>query len=120
VSNYHVELDGDRATIAWNIVAVHVHHGSPPPPASAAHFYLGGRFEGAAVRTQDDWRLRRLGLRVVWTAGPGIGSIAATMASANKTGALVHRLRRTVVLLRTRWSWRRSRVAAGTTSAGHR
>jgi hypothetical protein len=106
-SNYHVELDGDRATIAWNVVAVHVHHGSPPPPASAAHFYLGGRFDGAAVRTQHGWRLRRLALRVVWTAGPGIGSIAATMTGANGTGTIVQRLSRTAALVRTRWSWRR-------------
>ncbi|HEY0803498.1 MAG TPA: nuclear transport factor 2 family protein [Pseudonocardiaceae bacterium] len=84
VSNYVVELDGDRATIAWNVIAVHVHHGAPPPPASAAHFHLGGRFDGAAVRTRHGWRLRRLALRVVWTAGPGIPSIAATMANGTE------------------------------------
>ena len=86
VSSYFIELDGDRATIAWNIIAVHVHPGSPPPPTHAEHFYLGGRFEGAARRTKRGWRLRRLALRVTWTAGPGIPSIAATMASANGTG----------------------------------
>lgn len=81
VSSYQVEVDGDQATIAWNLIAVHVHHGAPPPPASAEHFYLGGRFDGVATRTPQGWRLNRLALRVVWTAGPGIPSIAATMAN---------------------------------------
>jgi hypothetical protein len=85
VSQYQIGLDGDRATVAWNVIAVHVHHGSPPPPASSKHFFLGGRFDGSAVRTPRGWRLRRLALGVVWTAGPGISSIAATMASV--TGA---------------------------------
>jgi SnoaL-like domain len=86
VSHYSVELKGDRATISWNIIAVHVHPGSPPPPMLSEHFYLGGRFEGAARRTRRGWRIRRLALRVVWTAGPGIPSIAATMAGATATG----------------------------------
>jgi len=84
VSHYSVELKGDRATISWNIIAVHVHPGAPPPPMLSRHFYLGGRFDGAARRTRRGWRLRRLALRVVWTAGPGIPSIAATMAGANR------------------------------------
>lgn len=85
-SHYRIDIDGDRANIAWNIIAVHVHHGAPPPPASAEHFYLGGRFDGDAVRTHRGWRLRRLALRVVWTAGPGIPSIAAVMAGGNGAG----------------------------------
>jgi len=83
ISHYAIELDGDRAAIAWNVVAIHVHRGSPPPPASAAHFYLGGRFEGVARRTGDGWRLSRLTLRVVWTTGPGIRSIAQVMTGTD-------------------------------------
>lgn len=108
VSHYHIELDDDQATIAWNLVAVHVHRGSPPPPASAAHFYLGGRFDGTAVRTELGWRLRRLTLRVVWTGGPGIQSIAATMTGMNGTGSIVQRLYKRAVLLRLKWSWLRA------------
>jgi hypothetical protein len=85
-SHYRIDIDGDHANIAWNIIAVHVHHGSPPPPASAEHFYLGGRFDGSAVRTHRGWRLRCLALRVVWTAGPGIPSIAAVMAGVDGAG----------------------------------
>ena len=84
-SSHHIDLMGDRATVAWNVIAIHVHHGSPPPPAPSRHFYLGGRFAGTAVRTRLGWRLHQLALRVVWTAGPGIPSIAATMASARAT-----------------------------------
>ena len=79
-SNYVIDLDGDRADVAWHVVALHVHPGSPPPPAPGQHFQLGGRFDGTAVRTPDGWRLRRLALRVIWTTGIGIPSIAATMA----------------------------------------
>lgn len=84
VSHHAVELDGgDEATVAWNVVAIHMHHGSPPPPASAAHFYLGGRFAAVARRTEAGWRLRRLTLEVVWTTGPGIRSIAQVMTGTD-------------------------------------
>jgi hypothetical protein len=80
VGHCQTELDGGRATVAWNVFAVHVHHDAPPPPAAAEHFYLGGRFDGTAVRTPLGWRLRRLALRVAWTAGPGVASIVAVVA----------------------------------------
>jgi SnoaL-like domain len=81
-SDVAIELGGDRAALRWEVVATHVHHGSPPPPAQGNHFQLGGRFRGAAVRTERGWRITRLALRVLWTAGTGIPSIAATMASS--------------------------------------
>jgi hypothetical protein len=81
-SNYVISLDGDRARIAWNVIATHVHPGSPAPPAPGRHFQLGGTFDGVALRTAGGWRLRRLELRVVWTTGTGVPSIAATMAGA--------------------------------------
>ena len=84
VSHYLIDLEGDQATVAWNVIAVHVHLGSPPPPVHSDHFYLGGRFDGMAVRTDCGWRLQHLALQVVWTAGPGIPSIAAVMADADK------------------------------------
>jgi len=79
VSHYLIELDGDRAAIGWNVFAVHIHHGSPPPPAHSENFYLGGRFDGTAVRTYLGWRLQRLVLRIVWSAGQGVPSIVAVM-----------------------------------------
>lgn len=68
-ANHTVHTDGDQAAIAWNVYAIHVHHGSPNPPAPGEHFHLGGRFRGVAARTPEGWRIRRLGLRVLWTAG---------------------------------------------------
>jgi SnoaL-like protein len=79
-SNYLIDLDGDRAAVTWNVLATHVHPDSPPPPASGNHFQLGGRFEGVAVRQGSKWRLQRLALRVIWTSGVGVPSIARTMA----------------------------------------
>jgi len=79
-SNYLIELDGDRAAVTWSVIASHVHPGSPPPPASGMHFHLGGRFDGVAVRQSAHWRLQRLALRVIWTTGVGVPSIAQTMA----------------------------------------
>ena len=83
-SNYVIGLAGHEATVSWNVIASHVHHDSPLPPAQGKQFHLGGRFDGDAIRTADGWRLRRLTLRVVWTAGIGIPSIAATMAEARE------------------------------------
>lgn len=86
-SNYAIELAGDAATIAWNVTAVHMHPGSPPPPQPGKLFHLGGRFDGTAVRTTAGWRLNRLALRVIWTDGPGIPSIAKTMDDAREKAA---------------------------------
>ena len=63
------DLDGDRAEVGWSLIASHVHHGSPLPPAPSEYFQLGGRFAGAARRTPDGWRFERLRLRIVWTTG---------------------------------------------------
>lgn len=79
--NYVVDVDGDQAAFSCPVIASHVHPGSPPPPAPADHFHLGGRFTGTAVRTPYGWRLNRLALSVTWTAGPGVPAIAATMTA---------------------------------------
>jgi hypothetical protein len=87
ISRHLIALDGDRAEIGWNLFATHIHPDSPPPPASGHHFYLGGRFEGEAVRTPDGWRVRRLTLRVSWTTGDGVPSIAKVMDDARAQAA---------------------------------
>lgn len=76
-----INLAGDRAFLAFNVIATHVRHGSPPPPASSDHFHLGGRFEGTALLTPRGWRLQRLSLTVLWTTGAGAPGIAAAMAA---------------------------------------
>jgi hypothetical protein len=79
-SDIAIEIEGDRAALGWNVIATHVRHGSPPPPAQSDHFRLGGRFDGAALRTEHGWRIEKLALQVLWTTGTGVRSIAATMA----------------------------------------
>ncbi len=83
-SNLAIDVNGGRAALRWDVIATHVHHGSPPPPAQGHHFQLGGRFDAAAVRTGSGWRIEKLALRVLWTTGTGIPSIAATMAGSRR------------------------------------
>lgn len=68
-SNCTVDVTGDRARLTWNLLAAHVHPGSPPPPAPSDVFHLGGVFTGTAIRTMSGWRIQHLSLRVIWTAG---------------------------------------------------
>lgn len=78
--NYLIDVNGDRASLGWNVFATHVHPDSPPPPASGHLFHLGGRFTGSARRTRAGWRIERLTLRISWALGTGVPSIVATMA----------------------------------------
>ncbi|MGI5237977.1 nuclear transport factor 2 family protein [Dactylosporangium sp. CA-139066] len=84
--NYLIDLDGDQAAFTCPVIATHVHPGSPPPPAPANLFRLGGWFSGTAVRTPSGWRLNRLALRVTWTVGSGAPAIVATMTAAQRAG----------------------------------
>lgn len=80
-----VRLDGDRAELSWSLIASHVHHGSPAPPAPSEYFQLGGRFTGTARRTPDGWRFDRLRLRIVWTTGAVPGSVTRINATTVDT-----------------------------------
>lgn len=68
-TNVLVDVDGDRAAARADLFAVHVHDAQRPE----SHFDLGGVYEFEAVRTADGWRLSRLRLTPVWTAGDGPG-----------------------------------------------
>lgn len=70
-SAHAVEVDGDEASIGWNVIATHLHRDSPPPPAPSRCFQYGGRFTAVAARTVDGWRLRKIELWVLWAAGEG-------------------------------------------------
>ncbi|MDT0347349.1 nuclear transport factor 2 family protein [Streptomyces litchfieldiae] len=72
--NHIVRLDGDRATLRWNAIMVHVHSDATVTARGlepGARFDTGGVFEAEAVRTADGWRFRRLVLtdEVGWTNG---------------------------------------------------
>jgi hypothetical protein len=79
-AGYILAPDEDRMSVTWSVIATHVHPDAPPPPASANHFHLGGRFTGSAVRTPFGWRIDHLKLRVLWTTGAGVPAIVASMS----------------------------------------
>jgi SnoaL-like domain len=71
-TNYLVDLDGDRASVRFNLIATHVHAddvrqrlGEGP----GAHFTVGDYYEGEIVRTTAGWRFRRQALHVTWSEG---------------------------------------------------
>ncbi|WP_165495150.1 FAD-dependent monooxygenase [Actinomadura roseirufa] len=68
-TDHLVSLDGDSADVRWNMLATHVHPSASRSAEGEAHFQLGARLGGTAVRTPDGWRFERLELRVVWTSG---------------------------------------------------
>jgi hypothetical protein len=71
-TNYVIDLDGDRASVRFNLIATHVHAedvrqrlGEP----LGAHFTVGDYYEGETVRTDAGWRFSRQALHVTWTEG---------------------------------------------------
>ncbi|MHC3458702.1 nuclear transport factor 2 family protein [Streptomyces flavovirens] len=83
-----VELDGDRATVAWSLIASHLHFGSPRPPAASHHFQLGGRFDTSVRRTPHGWRFARMRLRITWSTGAAAAAVTSVDAETLGTGAL--------------------------------
>ena len=65
VSSVLIELDGDRARFTATLLATHIHRDDDP----GAPLQIGGRLTGEAARRDAGWRLRRLGLDLVWTDG---------------------------------------------------
>jgi hypothetical protein len=64
-TNAQVELDGDKAHLRAQLLAVHVHPESVPPEP----YIIANVFEAGAVRTSDGWRFQTLNLRPVWSSG---------------------------------------------------
>jgi hypothetical protein len=71
-TNHLVDLDGDRATVRFNLIATHVHAeevrerlGEGP----GARFTVGDYYEGEVVRTEIGWRFSHQTLHVTWTDG---------------------------------------------------
>jgi SnoaL-like domain len=69
VSSVLIELDGDRARFTATLLATHIHRDDDP----GAPLQIGGRLTGEAARADAGWRLRRLGLDLVWTDGDPAG-----------------------------------------------
>jgi hypothetical protein len=64
-TNAQVDLDGDRAHLRAQLLALHVHPEATPPEP----YIIANVFEADAVRTSDGWRFQTLNLRPVWSSG---------------------------------------------------
>jgi SnoaL-like domain len=65
ITNHVIDLSGDRATVRANLIAIHVPDGERPN----AHFDAGCTYLFEVARTPEGWRISRLRLEVLWTAG---------------------------------------------------
>lgn len=63
-TNAQVELDGDRAHLRAQLMAIHVHRESTPPEP----YVIANVFEADVLRTIDGWRFQTLNLRPVWSS----------------------------------------------------
>jgi hypothetical protein len=71
-TNHLVDLDVDRASVRFNLIATHVHAEEVRQrlgEGSGAHFTVGDYYEGDTVRTGAGWRFRHQTLHVTWTEG---------------------------------------------------
>ena len=64
-TNARVDVDGDRAHLRAQLLAIHLHPDSTPPEP----YIIANVCEADAVRTSDGWRFQSLGFRPVWSTG---------------------------------------------------
>lgn len=64
-TNAQVELDGDRAHLRAQLLAIHVHPESTPPEP----YVIANVFEADALRTVNGWKFQTLNLRPIWSSG---------------------------------------------------
>lgn len=69
VHNPLIEIDGDRARIRADLVAVFVTAGAADRLAPQPTFELGERYRFEAVRRPEGWRLTRIESTPVWSRG---------------------------------------------------
>lgn len=65
ISNLVIEFANDQARGRSNLIATHVYAGD-------SHFDAGGRYDYNFVRTPVGWRIARVALMVIWTAGRNV------------------------------------------------
>ncbi|WP_051571725.1 nuclear transport factor 2 family protein [Cryptosporangium arvum] len=69
-TNCLVDQDDDTARLRTNMQAVHIWDPERNDPLELdTHFVGGGVLTAVAVRTPDGWRLREMGMRLVWRTG---------------------------------------------------
>jgi len=78
-SGFVIDLDGDRATVRVNVMAMHLWaDGFGDPNALDKHFVGGVVIHASARRTASGWRLSSLRGRNVWRSGSGFGTMLQT------------------------------------------
>ncbi|MFF9011379.1 nuclear transport factor 2 family protein [Streptomyces sp. NPDC014870] len=77
-AGHRITVQGDRAELDWNLLAVHVHPGDDPARAGLEPFRIGGRFEAEAIRTPQGWRFARMSLQIIWTSGSPATGVPAS------------------------------------------
>jgi hypothetical protein len=79
MTNYVVDLAGERARVRANVIATHLWApGQGDPNALESHFTAGGVITAELVRLERGWRITTLGNRVVWRTGSGFVQMLAT------------------------------------------
>jgi hypothetical protein len=73
-TNAQIEIDGDRAHLRAQLLAIHVHPESTPPEP----YFIANVFEADVLRTVDGWRFQTLNLRRVWSSGQSHFDIEAS------------------------------------------
>jgi hypothetical protein len=86
LSNFHIEVDGDRATArtyatAWHWIPETAALG-PQRPADWVHLIV---YNDALVKTPEGWRITHRWLNVLGPSGVGIGSLPASFSTTAPT-----------------------------------
>jgi hypothetical protein len=71
-TNAQVDLDGDRAHLRAQLLAIHLHPESSPPEP----YIIANVVDADAVRTAEGWRFQTLSFRPVWSSGQSHFDIA--------------------------------------------
>lgn len=64
-TNYLIDVDGERAHVRANVVAIHLRAGGD----ESRRLTIGGWYEFAARRTSEGWRIDGVTLYPTWTEG---------------------------------------------------
>ena len=79
LTGHDVTIDGEKATIRANLVAMHLWaHGQGELHSLENFFLAGGVITAQLVHTPEGWKMTRLENRIVWRAGSGFESMANT------------------------------------------
>jgi len=78
LTGHDIFVDGNKATVRANLVAMHMWQGSKTSANNPEHFFLaGGVIHSELVQTDGQWKISQISNDVVWRAG-GFGDVAQT------------------------------------------